>query len=168
MKINLSKQQYKDLLASVAMANTVHELLDDAIESATIDYAECASRTHELQSYLLEFAGVFGFEEAALLIDGDIFLDDMYFEREIQPVMDDFEEYVLHDNLPNILAWRDFSLDYSDEEQDKMAEENGDFFGVELHPYEERYWKEFETHGFERLFVREDINGENGTPSPYL
>jgi len=167
MKINLSKQQYKDLLASVAISNYIHELLDDAIESDEIDYEERADRTRELQSYLLEFAEAFGLPEAAELDEGELFLDEEYFDDEIQPIMDDFEEYVLHDTIPNILAWRDFDRDYTEEEQDKMAEENGDYFGVQLFPYEERYWREFEEHGFDRLFVRDD-GEEKGTPSPYL
>ena len=162
MKINFSKQQYKDLLASVTMANTIHELLSDTIESEDIDYEELAERTGDLEEYLLEFADAFD------LSDGSTFLtsDDDY-ETETDMIMDDFEEYVLQEALPNILAWRDFNRDYTDEEQEKMEEENGNFFGVELFPYEERYMKEFEEYGFNRLFIKDDGKGE-GTPSPYL
>lgn len=167
MKINLSKQQYKDLLASVAMADTVFGLLSDAVESDEIDYDERADRIGELQSYLLEFAGAFEQEEAVSLFDGGIEMDEDYYETEIEPIMDDFEEYILHDALPNILAWRDFNRDYTEEEQEKMEEENGNFFGVELFPYEERYINEFAEHGFNRLFIKDDGKGK-GTPSPYL
>ena len=50
---------------------------------------------------------------------------------------------------------------------ERMARENGDFFGVELYPYEEKYWNEFNEYGFDRLFVVEERE-EKGTPSPYL
>ena len=144
------------------MANTIHELLSDTIESEDIDYEELAERTGDLEEYLLEFADAF------VLSDGSTFLtsDDDY-ETETDMIMDDFEEYVLQEALPNILAWRDFNRDYTDEEQEKMEEENGNFFGVELFPYEERYMKEFEEYGFNRLFIKDDGKGE-GTPSPYL
>ena len=167
MKINLSKQQYKDLLESVAIAHTINELLSDAVESSEIDYDERSDRTRELQSYLLEFAGTFQLDDAFMVMEGETFLDEEYFDEQIQPIMEDYEEFVLHDALPNLLAWRDFNHDYTAEEQEKMAEENGEFFGAELYPYEERYWHEFAEHGFDRLFIRDDGKGK-GTPSPYL
>lgn len=167
MKINLSQQQYKDLIDSVAMANAIHELLSDAVESDEIDFDELADRTRELQSYLLEFAGEFGMEEFTEEFDGKLVLSEEYEEEETDPIMDAFEEYILHNALPNLLAWRDFNRDYTEEEQDITEEENGNFFGVELLPYEERYRNEFAEHGFNRLFIKDDGNGE-GTPSPYL
>ena len=167
MKINLSKQQYEDLLKAVYMSNTIHELLSDAVESDEIDFDERADRTRDLQSYLLEFAGEFGMEELVEEFDGELLLSEEYEDEEIEPIMDAFEEYILHDALPNILAWRDFNRDYTEEEQDKMEEENGNFFGMELLPYEDRYRNEFAEHGFSRLFIKDDGKGE-GTPSPYL
>jgi len=167
MKIELSKQQYKDLVASVAMADTICGLLSDAIEDGEIDYKERAEQIGELQSYLLQFADEFEYGEAVEEYDGEIFMDEELYEEEIEPIMDDFEDFVLHDRLPNILAWRDFYRDHSDEEREKMSEENGGYFGVELHPYEAKYWNEFDEHGFEHLFIKEEGN-EKGTPSPYL
>jgi len=167
MKINLSKQQYEDLLKAVSMSNTIYELLSDAVESDEIDFDENAERTRELQSYLLEFAEEFGVEEIVEEFDGELLLNEEYENEEIEPIMDAFEEYILHDALPNTLAWRDFNRDYTAEEQDKMEEENGNFFGVELFPYEERYRNEFEKYGFNRLFIKDDGKGE-GMPSPYL
>ncbi len=154
-------------MTSVSISRTIFELLQDSIDGGSVDYEEHSRQIADLEEYLLLFSGETGISSPAIKQSGGILAYDTFYEVVIEPIMEDFEEYVLHDGLPNILAWRDFNNDHPDEEQTKMAEKNGDFFGAELFPYEEKYLDEFEKNGFDRLFIKEE-NNKKGTPSPYL
>ncbi len=155
MQIDLTKEQFRNLIIMVGVANTVFGNLADALPDR--DYKEESLEMDALESHFLEYAEDFGCAELAQDDEGDISLSDEIYEEYIMPIMDDYDEHQLFDNLANKLAWRDLKNTHTADEMKELATKNGNYFGVEIYDYEERYWKEFDEHGFERLVVKEQI-----------
>lgn len=154
MEINITKEQYKELITAVAIANGIVGVLGDAIEEP--DYKKHSEKLRDLEDYLLQFADDFGYRE---FVQEDeqkegVVLDDEFYENKILPIITEYEEFSVLDTLSNELAWRDFRKDHSGEEIKKMAEKNGGYFGVALYDYEKKYWDEFEKYAYERLEIQ--------------
>lgn len=154
MKIELTKKEYRELIAMSALASGMVAILGDLYDQAR--YKERGVGMHAIESKLLEQATEHGSSDLVLedSTDGTV-LDDSYYETEILPILEDYSELELFDRLPNILAWRDFHAEHSADEIKQMADERRGYLGVELYPYEERYRREFEEHGFDRLGIVE-------------
>lgn len=152
MKINITKQQYKELISMLAIANGIVGILGDVMPET--DYKKRSQKMDDLENYFLQYAADFEHERLAQKYDREHVLDDEFYENKIMPIISDFEDYAVQDNLANDLAWRDFRRDHSKEELDKMAKENGGYFGVALYDYEKKYWDEFEENGFNRLEIK--------------
>ncbi len=148
MKINITKKQYHQLIKGISLANATLGILGDV--SRESDYKSQSNELNELEDYLLQFAKDFDHVET-LGESGS--LDDDFYTSAIMPILDDYDEYTTQTNLANKLAWRDFRKDHSEEEMQRMSEENSGYFGVEIHDYEKKYWDEFEAHEFDRLEV---------------
>ena len=146
MKINITKKQYRQLIKVTALANATLGILGDTIEDS--DYKQQSNDLEELERYFLQYAKDFDYEE---VLDEDGYLDEDFYESNIMSILSEYDEYTVHTTLANKLAWRDFKKDHSEKEIEKMAQENGGYFGVELHDYEKKYWDEFEKHGFNRF-----------------
>lgn len=155
MKINITKDQYKELITMVAIANGIIGVLGDVMSEA--DYKKRSEKMKDLEDYFLQFADDFGCSELTQEneCEGKTILDDEFYENKILPIITDYEEYAVHDTLSNELAWRDFRKEHSEKEMREMAKENGGYFGVALYDYEKKYWDEFDKNGFERLEVKE-------------
>lgn len=152
MKINITKAQYMELVTSVALANGIFGILGDMWECET-DYKKRAKENDQLEEYLLSFADEFGCGEML----HETHLDDDFHAEHIMSIMDDYEEFAVHDNLANKLGWRDFERAHTPEEIAKIKEEHGDYLGVPLYEYEKKYSDEFNEHGFDRLEIVEDF-----------
>jgi len=143
MKIDITKEQYKQLIPMLAIASGVTGILGDVLPET--DYKKRSLKMEKLEQYFLQFADDFGCGE---------FLDEEFYENRILPIMSDFEDYSVHDGLSSDLAWRDFRNEHTKKEMDKMAKENGGYFGVALYDYEKKYWDEFDEHGYDRLEIK--------------
>ncbi len=146
MKINITKKQYRQLIKATALANATLGMLGDTIEGSS--YKQQSNDLEKLERYFLQYAKDSDYEE---VLDEDGYLDEDFYESAIMSILSEYDEYTVHTTLANKLAWRDFKKDHSEKEIEKMAQENGGYFGVELHDYEKKYWDEFEKHGFSRL-----------------
>lgn len=156
MKINLSKDQYKQLIELIAISNGLLGVLGDALPDS--NYKKRSKKMDDLESYLLQSAKEFGCPDLAQYdsYDGKVILDDEYYENEIYPILEDYEDFAVHDTLSNKLAWRDFHNDHTEAEIEKMRKENNGYFGVPLYDYEKKYWDEFDKYGYDRLVVKKD------------
>ena len=152
MQIELNKEQYRNLIIMSSIANTVFGNLGDALPD---DYKKESLEMQGLESYLLEYAEDFKCAALAQANEGAVSRSDEVYEEYVMPIMEDYDEHQLFDGLANKLAWRDFRSTHTEEEKKEMASKNGNYFGVEIYDYEDRYWKEFDEHGFERLVVKE-------------
>ncbi len=154
MKINITKEQYKELVKAVAIADGIVGVLGDMMPE--VDYKKQSEKIRNLENYFLQYASDYGCGELAQYNEYEkgIILDDEFYENKILPIINDYEEYTTHDSLANELAWRDFRKDHSEAEIKEMAKKNSGYFGVELYDYEKKYWDEFEENKFERLEVK--------------
>lgn len=152
MKINITKEQYKELISMLAIANGIVGVLSDVLPGT--EYKKRSNNMTDLENYFLQYATDYGHKGLTQKYDKDDILDDEFYENEIMPIISDYEDYATHDNLANDLAWRDFRRDHTEEELDKMVEKNGGYFGANLYDYEKKYWNEFDKNGFERLEIK--------------
>jgi len=149
MKIDLTKKQYIQLMKLVQIGNGVVSQLGDFVNEK---HKTNADEYEELEQYFLTFAKEY---------DCEYMKDDAFFEEEAMPVLDEYDDFISVDHLANQLAWRDFKRTHTQEEIVKMEIENQGYFGAELHPFEEKYWNEFEIHGTKRLEIVEKKEYEN-------
>lgn len=154
MKINLTKEQYKQLIEMVTLSNGIVGVLGDMVSGEK--YKKRSDKMDAMEKYLLQFAPDFGCDDLTQKHNGEVVLDGDYYENKILPTICDHEDFALHDGLANKLAWRDFRRDHTPEEIDAMSEAHHGYLGVELYDYEERYWDEFDKHEFDRLEVVEE------------
>lgn len=151
MKINLTKAQYKNLILMNSLATSILGILKDS--SSNEEYAVQSQKMDELEGYLLQFANDFDCSEFAESDGGKtVFSNDLY-EKLTVPIMNDYGEFEALQTLANKLAWRDFMSNHSAKEIEEMAKENGGYFGVEIEPYEKKYWDEFEKNGYKRMEI---------------
>ena len=59
-------------------------------------------------------------------------------------ITNEYDDYILYESLSNKLALRDFRLKYTEEEISKIAKKHNGYIGVEMHPFEKKYWDEFD------------------------
>ncbi len=152
MQIEISKEQYKDLIMMSAVANSVFGMLGDSENAG--NYKKQSLRMDGIEAHLLGSAEDFGCGDLMQDDEGAVILNDEFYENVVMPILEEYEEMQAFDLLTNKLAWRDFKKEHTKHEINKMAEQNGGYFGVEVYEYEKRYWDEFEKNGFERLEIK--------------
>ena len=153
MNLPITTAQYKNLIRMSSLASSVLGIVKDSLKDD--EYAAQSKAMDELNEYILMFANEFGCSQMVDKEDGKNVLKDNIFEDSTMSVIGGFSECEIHNTLANKLAWRDFKKEHSAKEIGEMAKINGVYFGVALHRYEEKYWNEFESHGYDRLEVRE-------------
>jgi len=153
MKINITKKQYRQLIEMCEIACNIMGSLGDQMNDEQNNYKEKYREYENIEKYLLQFAPEMESKDLVEKYEEKLILSDKYYEDEIIPITEDYEDLILHDSLANKLAWRDFLNEHSKEEIEKMAENNNGYFGVEIFDYEKRYWDEFEEHEFDRLKI---------------
>lgn len=154
MKINITKEQYWDLITMSGIANSVLGILGDTLPDT--DYKKRSNKMENLEEYLLRYAKDFDLQKFTQDHEGKKIFDDEIYEKHILPIMDDYDGCELFNGLANKLAWRDFEKDYSESERKEMAKENGGYFGVPLYEYEKKYWDEFDKYEYDRLEIKKE------------
>ena len=146
MQIELTNEQYRQLLELVSLGNGVLGTVGDLSQDQV--YEAKSMEGEDMQSYLLSFAGEFDSE--------DLLKEEMYQEH-ILPIMMDYEDLVTYDNLSTQLAWRDINREMSEEELNEMVEKYEDQLEEKISAYEDGYRQEFARFGLTHLEV---IEGE--------
>jgi len=151
MKIELSKKQYGDLIVMSAISSGIFGILGDVFIDT--NYKKCSEDMDRLEKHLLSYAKDFGHSDLVEIFEGEEMLDDEFYEHQIMPILDDYEDFALYDRLAIGLAKRDFRRDHTEAEIRKMTKKNDGYFGVDLHGYEKKYQDEFDKHGYDRLEI---------------
>ncbi len=154
MKIEFTNGQFEELIKLNAIATGILGILGDSLPDT--DYKKRSIKADEIAGYLLKHAKGFDCEKYISPYGDKNDLDDEIFEKKILPILTDYEQLGIVDGLANELAWRDFRNDHTPAELAILERKNSGFFGVELFKYEEKYQKEFEKNGFERLYIKGD------------
>ncbi len=147
MKINITNKQYALLIKILYLGDwmiNANELEDD--RNKEVD---------EFFSYILSFAKDFGMKDMIDEYKGQYMGSRKLEEDElVQKSIEDYDDEYFWDELTNMMADRDFHRRYSKEEIEAM----GDWIAREekRDEFVEKYGKEFEKYGLERLEVKSD------------
>jgi hypothetical protein len=147
MKIELTKEQYKELLVLVSLGSYIRGAHADKHGEKYDD--------SEMSAYLLKYAKDFGLEKLAEKFLGKLIETDEFGE-EIDEMREEYEEDEFWHRLITLLGQRDFFRTHTEEDIEKI-DKKGKWGSLpkEIMDYYAKYEKEFEKHGVERLEIKE-------------
>ncbi len=152
MQIELTKEQYRDLVTLSGLGGFVLDILGDEVNKKK--YKKLAKKMEILEEHILKYAEDFGCNDLIEEFEGKNVLHEDVIQNTLLPLINDYDGSQVFSFLANKLAWRDFKQDHSDAELEVMAKENSGYFGVDLYKYEQKYWDEFEKYGIDRLEIK--------------
>lgn len=151
--ITLSREQYEAIIKALEISGSVYGTIRDFCNE---DYEKDLVQGEETLQYLLEKAEDFDFQNN---IEKDeelgVFLKEEYSSQLFNVLLDEYDPYIANDFLSRELAKRDMRNMYTKEKIDVLVQEHHGYLGVPLYDFEEKYYDEFDEHGFERLYIRE-------------
>lgn len=149
MKIELTKEQYKDLLIAVVIGTYIREAVD---EQNGKDF----SKVRKIEDYLISCAKDFEAEALTQNFEGHTIISDELIEEYHEKYIEEFEQEVFWSTLVQLLGQRDYEKYATKAERDQVRKNNGWFCGV-IDTYYEKYEAEFEQYGIARLVIDEPI-----------
>ncbi|MBI1755077.1 hypothetical protein HYR65_02225 [Candidatus Azambacteria bacterium] len=147
MNIELTKEQYKELLLLVLLGSWVRGGVADM-------RGEYGKEMDELEEYLLREAKKFNCSDLAEYFEGHIVPSDRL-AKEYEKIIEEYNDDEFWSQLSTRLGQRDFEKTISKEEKQHMKDNNGRF-PERIHTLYEEYDKEFEKHGIDRLEIKEN------------
>ncbi|MEI7709702.1 MAG: hypothetical protein WCI76_03230 [bacterium] len=151
MKINISKNQYENIIKALEISSFVYGNLSDFVDHK---YKKRVDALESTQKDFLKFAKEFDFDKNTENFEGEVVLREEYYEQLLNDLLL-YDEQQLFENLANKLGWRDFERKFTKEEIEKMSEERGGYLGVPLYDFEKKYYDEFNEHEYGRLEIKE-------------
>ncbi|MBI5913111.1 hypothetical protein HY839_01575 [Candidatus Azambacteria bacterium] len=147
MKIEPTKEQYKELLLLVLLGSWVRGGVADM-------RGEYSKEMDELEEYLLGEAKNFDLDDLVEHFEGHIVPSDKL-SKEYEEIMEEYNDDEFWIQLSRRLGQRDFERTISEEEERHMKDNNG-WFPERVHELYKEYDKEFEKHGIDRLEIKEN------------
>ncbi len=151
MKINLTNKQYKILIDALEMSSFIYGQISDFVDDK---FKKNISKIEDVEKYLLQFSKDFSFEKNLCKDCGELSLDEEYYMK-ILDDLDSYDEYQMFENLANKLGRRDFEKVYSLKEIKEISKKHNGYLGVPMYDFEKKYYDEFNSHGYDRLFIKE-------------
>lgn len=148
MFIELSKEEYRDMLKCVIVANNVYGILGDAVSD---EYKRQSTAVELLQKKILAYAAQFESQDLAETFHGELILSDDFSER-MDEVLSDYDIETFWHELELRLGKRDFERTMTPQEKEEI-EKNGGWLLARIQSCYDRWADEFETHGTERLEI---------------
>ena len=146
MQIELSKEQFKEMLLAAMFYSWISGGLAD-------EKGEDFKRYEELEKYFLKIAKDNGFNDLVEKFHGGLLPTDELSELE-EEVMDEYDDDTFWHELTTRLGKRDFWRTVTPEEKKEMKKQN--WLPERVHEIYEKYEKEFEENGIERLEIKEN------------
>jgi len=150
MKIELSKEQFINLLKMSDIANNVLGILGDVLPGT--DYKKASDRMEGIEEYLLGYAKDFRCEDMTEEFHGKTLLKDEIYE-EIREIMDEYDDYIFWDELETRMGKRNFERTITTDDK-KDIKENEGWYPNRIHELYEKYRDEFEKYGIDRLEIK--------------
>ncbi|MFA5838942.1 MAG: hypothetical protein WC849_03325 [Candidatus Paceibacterota bacterium] len=147
MKIELTKEQYKELLLLVLLGSWVRGGVADI-------RGEYSKEMDELEEHLLCEAKNFGLADSVEQFEGHIVPSDRL-SKEYEEIIEEYNDDEFWGGLSRRLGQRDFERTVTKEEKQYMKDNNG-WFPERIHEIYEKYEKEFEKYGIDRLEIKEN------------
>ncbi len=156
MNIELSSDQYRELMITIGIADGVLEMLREGLpEEKNGAYIRQSDRIWGLESYLLGYAKDMECEDMVETYGGELTLSDSVFEEEVTPLLEHYNEYMVYDAMSSELAWRDIVREMGVDNAKKLEEAKDEESLELIQKYESKYWNEFDEHDFTRLEIVE-------------
>lgn len=137
MKIDLTREQYRNLLGYLVIANSVLGPLGDFAEGFESD----AKAGQDLEDYIAQHAPMFDSEDMVHNHDGLLHVDDEVMYKVLGEVMEEYDDYVFWEQLEDRLVERELI---------KLEGEIDDLESVE-HQLRKDFAEEFEENGIDRI-----------------
>jgi len=147
MKLELTKEQYRDLLIAVVIGTYVRSAVD---EQNGKDFR----KAEEIEDYLLSVAKDFESEDLTQNFEGHLLISDDLIEEYHEKYIEEYEQEFFWHELTTRLGQRDFAENATTEERE-LVEKNAGWLSGVIDKYYEKYEKEFETSGVDRLKINE-------------
>ena len=106
MKIDLTKEQYINLLEMNHIVDSVLGILGDIMPEKT-KYKRKSEEITELEDYFISYVKDFGCEDMTEEFHGKTLLKDEIYEK-LQEIMDEYDDYVFWNELEVRMGKRDF------------------------------------------------------------
>ncbi|MBU2530813.1 MAG: hypothetical protein KKD35_07220 [Elusimicrobia bacterium] len=151
MKIKLTKEQFINLLTMSHITNSVLGILGDVLPET--DYKKKSDEMEGLEKYLLRYAQDFDCGDMVEDFHRETIMKEEIYE-EMNDIIEDYDDYIFWNELETRMGKRDFGRTITKEEG-KYIEENNGWFPERIHEIYEKYRKEFEENGIERLKIAE-------------
>jgi len=149
MNIELTKEQFANILRAVYIANDIIRLISDMVSE---DYKKQYTEMEELREYLLKSAEKNGFNEFIDYYKEHIIPSDNLCE-EMDKIKEDYEDFIFWDELEYRLALRDLDQKLTKEEKERISKD--DFLYMrKLEKFRDKYSEEFQKNGITRLEIK--------------
>lgn len=130
--------------------SSVYGILGDMVSD---DYKKESDEIEDLQEYLLGFASDFGFPDMTEKFEGELIMSDDFSEK-LHEAIDDYNDETFWHELEIRLGKRDFGRTITEAEKKEMKE-NDWWYPKRIHELYDKWSKEFEDNGVERLGIVE-------------
>lgn len=152
--IELNNEQFENLLKAVGILSHMYGIMGDMVDEK---YKKKSEELEKLERFLCSKTKDFGLDNVVERYGGhEVINMESEWHQDFMEDLEEYEEYCLFDNLSNKLGWRDFKNKFSQEEIEEMRKRNGGYFGVDIYDFEEKYYDEFNEHGFDRLIINQN------------
>ena len=146
MQIELSKEQFKEILLAAMLYSFIRGGLAD-------DKGEDFKKYEELENYLLKIAEENGCKNLVEEFHDQLIPSDELSELE-EEIMSDYDDDALWSELITRLGRRDFFRTVTPDEDKEMGKR--DWLPDRAQGFFDKYNKEFEENGVERLEIKEN------------
>ena len=146
MRIELTKKQLKEMLLAAMLYSFIRGGLAD-------DKGEDFKKYEELENYLLKIAEENGFNDLVEKFHGHLIPSDELSELE-EEIMSEYDDDALWSELITRLGRRDFFRTVTPDEDKEMKKR--DWLPDRAQEFFDKYDKEFEKYGVERLEIKEN------------
>jgi len=147
--IEFDKKQYEALVRALQIARSVYDILSDMVDE---EYDAPADAIGNLESWVLAKAGEFGVANIVEIFEGENVLKDDAMDKYTNDLTE-YEDWAFWDVFAHKLADREMARRIKQGGVSRGNFEEMLGFHIEL---EEKYEKEFEEHGLDRVEVKED------------
>lgn len=154
MKIEFSNEQFRELLVNVEIGLQVRESVCEQHEDEECKCTCDCESIRGLQQYLLQFAEECGCGDMVEKVEDTLVINEETTCEQIEDVVEEFTSRAFWEELITELGQRDLAHDLPEKELDAVCDDF-EAFREKTAPYFEKYEKEFEDHGIERLKIVE-------------
>lgn len=146
MQIELDKEQFKEMIMAAMLYSWVYGGLADG-------KGEDFRKYEKLEDYLLAIAKEKGLTDLYENFKGSLLPAEEMCEDQ-QEIINEYNEDNFWHDLVTMLGKRDFWRSLSKKEEKEVRKK--DWLPEKVHEFYDKYWREIEEHGVDRLEINED------------